>query len=122
MELQARCMQSRAGEAAIAACVYCRRMTLRVATLNVWNRLGPWEQRRELIRKGIAELSPDIMGIQEVIRMTGEMGGFDQLHEIADGLGYQTAYGRNPDAPAWANGNSILSRWPIPRSLVLPLP
>lgn len=97
-------------------------MTLRVATLNVWNRLGPWEQRLPLIRKGIQELSPDLMGVQEVIRMDGDIGGFDQLAEIANGLGYQTAYGRAAGAPAWVNGNAILSRWPILQSLVLPLP
>lgn len=96
-------------------------MTLRVATLNVWNRLGPWEQRRELIRRGITELAPDVMGLQEVIRMEGDMGGFDQLAEISSGLGYQIAYGRSPEAQAWGNGNAILSRWPILESAVFPL-
>lgn len=96
-------------------------MTLRVATLNVWNRLGPWEQRRELVRKGIRELSPDIMGLQEVIRMKAELGGFDQLAEIADGLGYQSAYGRHTSGAEWSNGNAILSRWPIKETDVFPL-
>ena len=41
--------------------------TLRVATLNIWNRLGPWEQRLPAIRSGIAELSPDLLGLQEVV-------------------------------------------------------
>jgi endonuclease/exonuclease/phosphatase family metal-dependent hydrolase len=95
-------------------------MSLRVATLNVWNRLGPWEERRALIRKGIADLSPDIMGLQEVIRMDGEHT-FDQLMEIADGLGYHVAYGRSPEAPIWGNGNAILSRWPIEEAVALPL-
>lgn len=97
-------------------------MPVRVATLNVWNRLGPWEQRRELIRRGIGEIAPDVMGLQEVIRLEGDVGAFDQLAEIAQGLGYHAAYGRSPEASAWGNGNALLSRWPIADSKVFPLP
>lgn len=42
---------------------------LRVATLNVWNKSGPWAHRRELIRREIAELLPDVMGMQELLRL-----------------------------------------------------
>jgi endonuclease/exonuclease/phosphatase family metal-dependent hydrolase len=43
--------------------------TLKVATLNVWNKSGPWAHRRELIRREIAQLLPDIMGMQELLRL-----------------------------------------------------
>ena len=41
---------------------------LRVLTLNIWNRQGPWEQRLAVIRRGLAELEPDVVGLQEVLR------------------------------------------------------
>ena len=40
--------------------------TLRVATLNIWNRFGPWDQRLAAIRAGVRSLAPDLLGLQEV--------------------------------------------------------
>lgn len=40
------------------------RTTLRIATLNIWNNSGPWSARRELIRRELAELRPDLIGLQ----------------------------------------------------------
>lgn len=94
---------------------------LRVATLNVWNRLGPWDERKRAIRESLRRLDPDVIGLQEVIRMEGEYA-FDQLAELAEGLGMHAGYGRSPDAPPWGNGNAVLSRWPITRTTVFPLP
>ncbi len=95
---------------------------LKLLTLNIWNRQGPWEQRLALIRAGIQSLDPDIIGLQEVLHLDG--GPPNQAEDVAAGLGYQVAY-----APAWAIwgsalhlGNAILARWPIleSRSWVLP--
>jgi endonuclease/exonuclease/phosphatase family metal-dependent hydrolase len=88
---------------------------LRVVTLNIWNRMGPWEARREVIRAGLRDLAPDLVGLQEVVRMEGEYV-FDQLAELADGLGFHVAYGRSHEAKPWGLGNAILSRWPIATS------
>jgi endonuclease/exonuclease/phosphatase family metal-dependent hydrolase len=88
---------------------------LRVVTLNIWNRMGPWEARREVIRAGLRELAPDLVGLQEVVRMEGEYV-FDQLAELADGLGFHVAYGRSDEAKPWGLGNAVLSRWPIATS------
>ena len=93
---------------------------LRVATLNVWNRLGPWEERKRAIRASLEKLAPDVIGLQEVIRLEGEHE-FDQLAEIGEGLGYHSAYGRSPEAPPWGNGNAVLSRWPVTSTTVFPL-
>jgi hypothetical protein len=55
---------------------------LRVATLNIWNRCGPWEARLVAIRSHLRELSPDILGLQEVI--VTEMGDrLDQRRAVA---------------------------------------
>ena len=92
---------------------------IRVLTLNIWNRQGPWEQRLELIRDGIRRLDPDVVGLQEVI----ELDGRSQGHEIADGLGYEVAFGLAHDLGGGVHfGNAVLSRWPILASRVFPLP
>jgi endonuclease/exonuclease/phosphatase family metal-dependent hydrolase len=93
---------------------------LRVATLNIWNRFGPWDERLVAIRAGLAALAPDIVGLQEVLRLdTGEGDGLDQARAIADGLGYEVAYGR-AKGERW--GNAVLSRWPVARTQVFDLP
>jgi endonuclease/exonuclease/phosphatase family metal-dependent hydrolase len=92
---------------------------LRAVTLNIWNRQGPWDRRLPLIRDGLAALAPDVIGLQEVLGF----GGGSQADEIAAGLGWNVHY-----APAWSIGggltwgNAILSRWPLARTEVLPIP
>jgi endonuclease/exonuclease/phosphatase family metal-dependent hydrolase len=96
-------------------------MTLRVATLNIWNRFGPWEQRLAAIRSGVAALAPDLLGLQEVLRLApGDGDALDQAAVIADGFGYHVAYARAHDE-RWY-GNAALSRWPITHSQVFELP
>ena len=73
---------------------------LRVATINVWNKSGPWLSRLPLIRRELERLAPEVVGLQEVLRFRPPAApdaplttANDQLTEIADGLGYQLAYG-----------------------------
>ena len=105
--------------------------TLRVVTLNIWNRQGPWEARRALIRRGLSSLAPDVVVLQEVLRMgppgAGAHGQHDELAEgefTAGELRF-SAYG-----PAWTIdaalplelGNAVLSRFPIARAAHTLLP
>ena len=92
---------------------------LKLVTLNIWNRQGPWERRLPLIRAGLRALDPDLIALQEVLRFPG-VG--DQATEI--GLDHHLAYG-----PAVAIGgspltvgNALLSRWPIVETRTVPLP
>lgn len=84
---------------------------IKLLTLNIWNRQGPWDARLALIRAGLEQLAADIVGLQEVLGMEGQPS---QAHAIADGLGYEVFY-----APAWKIGggvdfgNAILSRHPL---------
>jgi endonuclease/exonuclease/phosphatase family metal-dependent hydrolase len=95
--------------------------TFRVATLNIWNRFGPWDERLAAIRAGMASLAPDVLGLQEVVRLDPDDGdGLDQAAAIADGFGYHVAYGRAHDE-RWL-GNAVLSRWPIAVSQTFELP
>jgi len=91
---------------------------LRAVTLNIWNRQGPWDRRLPLLRDGLAALDADVIGLQEVMALAGK----SQADELAP-AGWHVHY-----APAWSIGgglswgNAILSRWPIARAEVLPLP
>jgi endonuclease/exonuclease/phosphatase family metal-dependent hydrolase len=92
---------------------------LRVLTLNIWNRQGPWERRLELLRAGIKRLDPDLVGLQEII----EHAGVSQADFIREGLGYEAAFGPAHDLGGDVRfGNAVLSRWPIASSRVFPLP
>lgn len=92
---------------------------LRVLTLNIWNRQGPWDARLPLIREGIRALDPDLVGLQEVIWYEGR----SQADAIAEGLGYQVAFGIAHDIGGGVEfGNAVLSRWPIAARDVFPLP
>ncbi|HYP99203.1 MAG TPA: endonuclease/exonuclease/phosphatase family protein [Polyangiaceae bacterium] len=103
---------------------------LRVATINVWNKSGPWLSRLPLIRRELKRLQPEIVGLQEVLRFRPDSAAGDpltvhndQLTEIADGLGYQLAYSVASDyGNGLKFGNALLSRHPIiaERSFQLP--
>ncbi|HYQ41472.1 MAG TPA: endonuclease/exonuclease/phosphatase family protein [Polyangiaceae bacterium] len=94
---------------------------LRVATINVWNKSGPWPSRLPLIRRELERLQPEVVGLQEVLRFRPDSAAEapltvhnDQLTEIADGLGYQLAYGVASDyGNGLKFGNAVLSRYPI---------
>jgi endonuclease/exonuclease/phosphatase family metal-dependent hydrolase len=88
---------------------------LRIATLNIWNKSGPWPRRLGLIREELARLRPDVIGLQEVLRLgTSDGPESDQASEIADGFGYQIAFGSAADyASGLQFGNAVLSRHPI---------
>ncbi len=102
--------------------------TLRIATLNIWNKSGPWPDRLRLIRAELARLAPDLLGLQEVLRLTHHgqpvlTPESDQATEIADGLGYEIAYARAAEygSGLWF-GNALLSRHPILQTSTIPLP
>jgi endonuclease/exonuclease/phosphatase family metal-dependent hydrolase len=94
---------------------------LRVATLNIWNKAGPWAERLPLLRKQLIELSPDVLGLQEVLRLIPDEKNppepspqNDQASEIAAGLGYNIAYGAAADYSGGLKfGNALLTRYKI---------
>lgn len=93
---------------------------LRVLTINIWNRQGPWEHRLRLLQKGIAALDPDLVGLQEVIHRPGHPDHC-QASQLADA--WSRSGGPNEIhvgfGPAWNYengdqfGNAILSRFPL---------
>jgi endonuclease/exonuclease/phosphatase family metal-dependent hydrolase len=103
---------------------------LRVATLNIWNKSGPWSERLALIRAQLTTLSPDLIGLQEVLRLIPDekqppvpAPDNDQASEIADGLGYNIAYGVAADYSGGLKfGNALLTRYKILDSRTFRLP
>ena len=92
---------------------------LRILTLNIWNRQGPWDQRLARIREGIAQYKPDLVGLQEVLSHDGQ----SQADDIAAGFDYHVAFGLAHDLGGNVHfGNAALSRWPIEGEQVFPLP
>jgi endonuclease/exonuclease/phosphatase family metal-dependent hydrolase len=92
--------------------------TFRAATLNIWSRFGPWEERLGAIREGLRTIAPDVIGLQEVLRFPD----FDQAAFVSEGLGYEIAWGKASENHGFPTGNAILSRWPIVRSETVLLP
>jgi endonuclease/exonuclease/phosphatase family metal-dependent hydrolase len=99
---------------------------VRVLSWNLWWRYGPWQARRAAIAATLAELAPDLCGLQEV--WGGEAGNL--AAELADQLGMHWCWaGRPPPAGRQREhgaelrfGNAVLSRWPITAHAELPLP
>ena len=112
---------------------------IRIATLNIWNRSGPWSERLELIRKELATLRPEVLGLQEVLRQpppgTSQDGVWqvpstaigdgrhDQATLIGAGFFAYEGYGGAMDyGNGLAFGNAVLSTHPISEHRVFGLP
>ncbi|MGE0328556.1 MAG: endonuclease/exonuclease/phosphatase family protein [Polyangiaceae bacterium] len=98
---------------------------LRVITLNIWNKSGPWPARAELIRQGIQALAPDLLGLQEVLQLEGRAGDpdGDQLAELNTHLRFHAAYAKAADFGGGLQfGNALLSRFPILEHTRIALP
>ncbi len=96
---------------------------LKIVTLNIWHRENAWDARREVIRRGLTDLAPDLVGLQEVLALHGADTSRDQAEEIADGLGYTRVYGRAQTlGPGLEFGNALLSKHPIVSHQVFALP
>ena len=92
---------------------------MRILSWNLWWRYGPWERRGEAIAATLAEIGPDLCGLQEVWSAAGE----NQAAGLAERLGMHwcwTAASRERDGLTL--GNAILSRWPIAAQAQAALP
>jgi endonuclease/exonuclease/phosphatase family metal-dependent hydrolase len=69
----------------------------------------------------LARLAPDLIGLQEVI-VTEQGDKLDQGKAIAASLGLHMVFGSSSHGEGYWFGNAVLSRWPIVRHDVFPLP
>jgi len=86
---------------------------VRVATLNLWGRRGPWAERRSILVDGFRQLRPDLVAFQETIKN-------DEYDHVIDllGPGFHVAHQRDretdrQDGTEDGQGVSIASRWPL---------
>jgi endonuclease/exonuclease/phosphatase family metal-dependent hydrolase len=92
---------------------------MRILSWNLWWRYGPWEQRREAIAAALAELQPDLCGLQEVWGAHGE----NQAAQLAERLGMHWCWtAASKERNGLTLGNAILSRWPIATEAQAALP
>jgi endonuclease/exonuclease/phosphatase family metal-dependent hydrolase len=95
---------------------------IRVLTLNIWNLMGPWRQRRTEIVAWIDRLEPDVVCLQEVIHNADGRNQAGWIAAAAEG-DWEVAPG-----PAWTFadggwfGNAVLSRKSIDATSVTLLP
>jgi endonuclease/exonuclease/phosphatase family metal-dependent hydrolase len=95
---------------------------MRILSWNLWWRYGPWERRQEAIAATLAEVRPDVCGLQEV----WEAPGANLAAELAERLGmhwcWAAAHRHDQAGEEMFTGNAILSRWPIVSHAEITLP
>lgn len=97
--------------------------TFRVATYNVHGCVGMDRQRSEArIASVIAELSADIVGLQELDRGRGRSAAVDQAQIIAGRLGWHSYFHPAIQRGEEHYGNAILSRHPLTLRCAADLP
>jgi endonuclease/exonuclease/phosphatase family metal-dependent hydrolase len=93
-------------------------ISCRVVTWNLWWRFGDWQRRFEVISAVLAEVRPDVVGLQEV----WARGEVNAAGLLARRLGMHWAWVPSPHPQRWqrkigdpsiAFGNAMLSRWPV---------
>jgi endonuclease/exonuclease/phosphatase family metal-dependent hydrolase len=96
---------------------------MRVLSWNLWWRYGPWQQRREAIAATLAQVQPDLCGLQEVWGGPGANLAADLAERLRMHWCWAAASaGRGQSGEQVALGNAILSRWPIAAQAQASLP
>ncbi|HUG83659.1 MAG TPA: endonuclease/exonuclease/phosphatase family protein [Euzebya sp.] len=94
---------------------------MRVATWNLWHRFGDWQRRAEAITAALRQVDADVVCLQEV--WTEEASGRSQAAELAAALGLADHADAHRIAYEGVTfGNAVLSRWPLERHEIRPLP
>jgi endonuclease/exonuclease/phosphatase family metal-dependent hydrolase len=92
---------------------------VRVLTLNIWARSGPYPVREPLLREGIALLAPDLIALQEV---DAGPGPENQAGHLLSPLGYTVEYERRVGENVADPGIAIASRHPVIGRRLIELP
>lgn len=79
---------------------------IRVATLNLFGLRENWDGRSAVARSGFAQLRPDLVSLQEVVKRDD----YDQVRDVL-GEGHHVVH--HSARLADGQGDSIASRWPI---------
>lgn len=82
-----------------------------LATLNLWGENGPHERRLDLIAEELERLVPDVLALQEVREVPGQL--VNQAETLARRLGHAHAFAPSTTWGGGVEGLAILSRFPI---------
>lgn len=85
--------------------------SLRCLTLNLWGSEPPLQRRMDLLVAALRELQPDVVGLQEVREVPGELP--NQAKTLATAAGYHHAFVPAMPFAGGQEGLAILSREPI---------
>jgi endonuclease/exonuclease/phosphatase family metal-dependent hydrolase len=92
---------------------------MRVLTLNMWARSGPYSVREPLLRQEVGLLAPDLIALQEVEPGPGDS---NQAAELFAPLGYEVVYERRDGEYRADPGIAVASRLPINDRHLIELP
>ena len=92
---------------------------MRVMTLNMWARRGPYSSRAGAMRGQVALLAPDLLALQEVADGPGAGG---QAEELFAPLGYEIAYEQRVGEYVGDPGIGVASRYPVLDRRLIELP
>ncbi len=96
------------------------RAPLRALTLNLWGEQGPFAARMALCQREIARLAPDVVALQEVRQIDGQLP--NQAETFARALGYHHVFAGAVEWGGGLEGLAILSRAPVQGSGHIELP
>ncbi len=83
--------------------------SLRAMTLNLFAHHADWPARRQALRRGLRQLQPDVVALQEAV----VQDGYDQALDVL-GDDYDVVHqSRGLIPPGHHHGASVASRWPI---------
>lgn len=92
---------------------------MRVLTVNLWARNGPYAIRERLLRDGVNLLAPDLLALQEVDSGPGDI---NQAIELFAELGYAVDYERQDGENKATPGIAIAATLPIIERQLIELP
>jgi Metal-dependent hydrolase len=93
-----------------------------IANFNIAGGLRKHKVDLDLVANAIKVMNVDIITLEEVDQNTTRSDGLDQAKIIAEKTGMFYAFGKATDMKGGNYGNAILSKYPIEKTKVFPLP
>ncbi len=89
--------------------------TVRVATLNLFNKVGRWGERMPLVVEQLIELQPDVIGLQEVDLIVDQGMALCRLvnSTLKDSPRYRVYHMGRPGRAAHVQALAVMSRLPV---------
>jgi len=97
-----------------------RAKTLRCLTFNLWGAEPPLERRMAIVADGLRALMPDVVALQEVREVPGQLA--NQAETLASRLGFAHVFAPAMPFGGGHEGLAILAREPIEEYAALELP